>query len=199
MPVSEYSISKLAGGFFVVALLGLAGCNTSGDNGVLDSAAKQGAHNDPANPTQHTTLLNTRTEMTDYCPRTTLREGTGTYQLFRNKRKKEDLRFQATILKIARDCVYEQGQLKMTIGVAGRMINGPSNATGTVKLPIRMAIKVGGDLVYSKLHKVDSTIAKGSTNSSFSVVDDQISFPAPTSKNVRVFVGFDEGPPKKKR
>ncbi len=185
------------GSITLVGLLALAGCNTSGDNGVLGSAAKPGSHNNPENPTQHTAMLNTRNAMTDYCPKTTVHEGTGSYKVFKRKANRENndgLRFQATILKIARDCKYEQGQLKMSVGLAGRIINGSSGESGTIKLPIRIAVRVGSDLVYSKLHKHDGTIAKGSNHGQFQLIDDQIAFAAPTKPNVRVVVGFDEGP-----
>ncbi len=181
-----------------IALLTLAGCNTTGDNGVLGSAKKDASHNNPENPTQHTSLANTRTAMTDYCPKTTLREGTDSFRLYTRKAKKEKkpegLRYQATILKISRDCTYAQGQLLIRIGVAGRVINGPAGETGTFKMPLRVAVKAAGELVYSKLHQLDGTITTGSTNGNFSFIDDQVSIPAPTSPNVRIFVGFDEGP-----
>ncbi len=191
--MSEYSISIISSG--LAALLVLAGCTTSGDNGVLGSATKP--HNSPENPTQDTRQANTRGPLTDYCPKTTLREGTGTYRVFKKRASRETtegLRYQATILRVARDCNYTLGQLNMTIGVAGRIITGPSGETGTFKMPLRVAVKMAGELVYSTLHKVDGTIASGTTNGQFTFVDDKVSFAAPTSKNVRIFVGFDEGP-----
>jgi hypothetical protein len=188
---------KIFSGIALAGLLVLASCNTSGDNGVLGSAAKPGAHNDPENPTQHTKLLNTRNALTDYCPRTVLHEGTGSYKLYKRKASRENdsgLRFQATILKITRDCTYASGQLQMEVGIAGRIINGPSGEAGTIKLPLRIAVRVGSELVYSKLHKIDGTIAKGGSNGQFTFVDREVAFPAPTKTNVRVVVGFDEGP-----
>ncbi len=181
----------------LVALAGVAGCTSSGENSVLGSATKPGSHNDPENPTQRTRLANTRTELTDYCPKVTLREGTGTYRIYKKRASRENtdgLRYQATILKVARDCTYAQGQLNMKIGVSGRVINGPSGETGRFKMPLRVAIKVAGELVYSKLHKPEGSITPGANNGQFIFVDDQISFPAPPRRNVRIFVGFDEGP-----
>ena len=185
----------------VMILAGLlAGCNTTGDNGVLGSATKpnaSGSHNDPQNPTQNTRLANVRGPLTDYCPTASLREGTAIYRIYRNKKKRdnpEELRYQASIVRVSRSCVYEQGQLLMKIGVAGRIVTGPSGKPGSFKLPLRIAIKSQGELVYSKLHKIDGTVAPGSATGKFIYVDEEISFLAPTSRNVRVNVGFDEGP-----
>lgn len=184
-----------------LVLLGmLAGCNTTGDNGVLGSATKpdqNASHNDPENPTQNTRLANVRGALTDYCPTVTLREGTAIYRLYRNKKKRDnpdELRYQASILRVSRDCAYEQGQLRMKIGVAGRIITGPSGKAGTFKMPLRIGVKSAGELVYSKLHKLDGAIAEGSANGQFTFVDNEVWFQAPTSRSVRVHVGFDEGP-----
>jgi hypothetical protein len=182
-------------------LLGvLAGCNTTDENGAIGSATKPdqpASHNDPENPTQNTSMANVRGSLTDYCPTVTLREGTAIYRLYRNQKKRDnpdELRYQASILKVSRDCTYEQGQLRMKIGVAGRIITGPSGKAGTVKMPLRIAVKSAGELVYSKLHKLDGVIAEGSTNGQFTFVDNEVWFQAPTSRSVQVHVGFDEGP-----
>jgi len=195
--VAAYSNSTIFNGFAIGALLFLAGCTTSGENGVLSSAVQPADQNNPENPTQRTALANTRNELTDYCPRTVLREGTGSYRLYKKRASRETtegLRYQATILKVARDCQYEQGQLNMQIGVSGRVINGPSGESGSFKMPLRVAVRVGEELVYSKLHQLDGNIPSGTNNNSFTFVDNQVSIPAPTSRNVRIFVGFDEGP-----
>lgn len=190
---------NLKWGMLVLAGL-LAGCNTTGDNGVLGSATKPDAsasHNDPENPTQNTRMANVRGAMTDYCPTVTLREGTAIYRQYRNSKKRDnpdDLRYQASIIRVTRNCTYEQGQLRMSIGLAGRVIAGPSGKSGSFKMPLRIAVKSSGELVYSKLHKIDGTIAQGSSNGQFSFVDNEVWFTAPTSRNVRVHVGFDEGP-----
>ncbi len=186
------------GALILVGLL--AGCTTTGDDGVLGSATKpdpNASFNDPENPTQNTRLANVRGAMTDYCPTVTLREGTAIYRIYRNKKKRDnpdELRYQASIVRVSRSCTYEQGQLRMNIGVSGRIITGPSGKPGAFKLPLRIAIKSQGELVYSKLHRFDGNVAAGTASGKFVFVDDQVSFLAPTSRNVRVHVGFDEGP-----
>lgn len=183
----------------VFALAVLVGCTTIGDDSVLGSAANPASHNNPENPTQRTRLKNTSNILLDYCPRITLREGTDTYRIYKkgaDRLTTAGVRFQATIVKTARECSYEQGQLLMKIGVAGRLINGPSGENGSFTMPLRIAIKSEGELVYSKLHQIDGTIAEGSNNGQFTFLDDQVTFLAPRSRSVQVFVGFDEGPEK---
>ncbi|MEM7301850.1 MAG: hypothetical protein AAF468_12260 [Pseudomonadota bacterium] len=172
----------------------LAACTTSGENGVLSSAADNAKRQ---NPNATPRLANTRNALSDYCPQVTIRDGTDTYRHFRNKRDRknnEKLQFQASIIRVARECDYVGDQLAMKIGVEGRIINGPSGASGSFKMPLRVAVSQGGETVYSVLHKPEGGIEPGRSNSQFSFVDGQVSFPAPTARNVRVYVGFDEGP-----
>ncbi len=179
----------------ILLLAVLAGCNTTGDSGVLQSATKPADNINPENPTQSTRQLNTRTDLTDYCPKISLQEGTAIYRVYepRAKEKNADtLRYQATISRFSRNCSYEQGKLRMSIGVAGRLISGPSGATGTFKLPLRIAIKSGEEMVFNKLYKPDATIAAGKANGNFSFVDNEVWLPAPTARSLRVRVGFDD-------
>ncbi len=52
----------------------------------------------------------------------------------------------------------------------------------------------GEDVLYSQLHKIPADIPPGQTNGVFSYVDENISIPMPDKDNLRIFVGYDEGP-----
>ena len=193
----------------------LAGCQAGGSGGVLGSAAKEGASKGTAaygadgrtqegrrgttgtNPHGQTRMKNTRNALSDYCPTVAIREGTGTYRIFKRGAEEDDtsaIRYQATIAKAARECAYEGESLKMRVGVRGRIINGPDGETGSFAMPIRVAVVEGKRTVYSKLHKPKGAIAPGTGNAAFSYVDEEVVIPAPRRTNVRVYVGFDEGP-----
>ena len=192
----------------LVALSGLAACQSSTTD-VLDSAAKgeqpqtvtastgyKGVTGE--NPNDPGRLRNTRTALTGYCPRVTVRQGTGVYRVFPNGADRNDIsqiKYQATIANTARECAYDGQDLKIRVGVRGRVINGADGATGSFPMPLRVAVVEGGRTVYSKLHKPNAAIADGTSNALFSFVDEDVVIPAPRKANVRVFVGFDEGPP----
>lgn len=194
----------------------LTACQSGGSTGVLGSAGgakKQAAFASPeaarggpvtrgvsgTNPNAKTTLRNTRTKLSDYCPAVRIREGTNIYRVFPGGADESDasrIRYQATISQTARECFYVGDQLKMRVGVRGRVINGPSGETGAFAMPIRVAVTEGKRTVYSKLHKPQAKIADGTSNALFSYVDEEVVIDAPSRTNVRVYVGFDEGPPK---
>lgn len=208
-PVVEMPIPVLRSGsfapFLLMSALALSACQTSGSDGILGSVLPNSAKKDDQvaavrpgqNPNAGNSLINTRTSLTDYCPAVRIRAGTETYQDFPKGADREDtdqIRYQATITNVARECTYVGNQLQIKVGARGRVITGPKGGPGSVTTPIRVAVTTGEDVSYSKLHKPAQTIANGTTYTQFAFVDDQITIPAPTAANVRVFIGFDEGP-----
>jgi len=191
------------------AALVLAGCQSSGSGGVLGSVltendgsaknqsklANRGTQGE--NPNARTRLANTQNALTDYCPAVRLRAGTETYRVLPKGAEKDDasaLRYQATITKVARECAYVGQDLIIKVGARGRLITGPKGEPGQFAMPIRVAVTQGQETIYSKLHRPQGSIASGATNGNFSFVDDKVVIPAPNKTNVRVYIGFDEGP-----
>ena len=184
----------------------VASCQTSGGNIFGDAAptaensenAEQVATADPKiNPNAKTRLKNTRSALSEYCPAVRIRAGTETYRVFPkgvDKSDTDNVRYQATITKVARECAYVGQNLTIKVGARGRVITGPGGESGDVTMPIRVAVTEGSDTIYSKLYRPVETIATGSTNTQFSFVDQDVVIPAPTATNIRVFIGFDEGP-----
>ncbi len=196
-----------AGRFSIVGLgLFVASCQTSGGN-IFGEAAptpensadpEQVATADPKiNPNARTKLKNTRSALSEYCPAVRIRAGTETFRVFpkgADKTNTDNVRYQATITKVARECAYVGQNLTIKVGARGRVITGPDGNSGNITMPIRVAVTEGGETVYSKLYKPVETIAAGSTNTQFSFVDNDVVIPAPRNTNVRVYIGFDEGP-----
>lgn len=200
------------GRFFAgVALSGLmlavAGCQ-SGDKGVLGI----GANGQPGEP-------DTRVKASDllaYCPAITLRDGTAyfnTYAKGGRKMKKDeaeegltetadnsaDVVYQAAITDVTRDCSRGGGQLTMKVAVAGKVVPGPKGSAGAITMPIRVAVVHGSQVLYSQLHQYKVQVADMSAATQFVFNDPNVVIPEPSDKNYQVFVGYDEGPPAKKK
>ncbi|KQT88083.1 hypothetical protein ASG48_01115 [Aurantimonas sp. Leaf443] len=125
-----------------------------------------------------------------YCPTVTLREGTAILTKMEGERQA----YVASVTDATRDCRVVDGQLRLEVGIKGQVVPGVAARNGAVKLPIRVAILVGQDVVYSKLGSVSVTVTKGAAPGTFLYVDRAISLPQPTQRNVTIFAGFDEGP-----
>src|SRR5215216_4702357 len=80
------------------------------------------------------------------CPPVTVRAGAATYAVAAPGKQPvgNDLRCQATIAKLARDCSVNGGGIAERIGMQGRVVGGPAGAPASVQVPIRVAVVEGG-------------------------------------------------------
>ena len=76
------------------------------------------------------------------CPPVTVRAGASTYAIAPPGKQPvgNDLRFQATITKMARECTVNGGVITARIGIQGRVIAGPAGAPASVQVPIRVVV-----------------------------------------------------------
>jgi hypothetical protein len=179
-----------------------ASCNSAGGGGQVDSTLgtagqQQTAAAAPAGqtpPPASGEVLDPRA----YCPKTVLRAGTETYNVYPDKVKKDDpdaarkLRFRSTITGVVRECNYAGDVLNMKVGVEGRLISGPTGEAGQFTMPVRVAVTRGDEVLYTKLHDVPAEIPAGRTNGVFRFVDEAVSIPKPTRENIIIYVGYDE-------
>ena len=166
---------------FVLTAFALVACQTSTTDDTLGSAAEEKV---------------TEADLRAYCPRVQLNEGTAFFQTYTkgNEDNAEELIYQASISDVTRTCRYRDGQLFITVAAAGRVVNGPKGTGGSFTMPIRVAIKEGDQLPYSRLGKFDVSVTPGAGASQFIYKDDQIVLPEPAIRNIQILVGYDEGP-----
>lgn len=139
-------------------------------------------------------------ELMAYCPRVSLREGTAYFTTYAKggEDDKSKVIYQASITDVTRSCSRSNGQLVMNVAVAGRVVPGPMGATGTITMPIRIAVTDAGSVVYSQIHNFQVQIASTAAATQFVFNDPNVAVPEPTAATLQVFVGYDEGPPARK-
>ncbi|MBW8640131.1 hypothetical protein K1W69_23250 [Hoeflea sp. WL0058] len=173
-------------GFALVSLMALvAGCNTSGNTGGAGAIdEKLGAK-----------------VVQGGCPSVQLRDGTA--YIRRYARGGEDdpqkIVYQASITDTTRQCSITGSQMNITVVAAGHVAAGPAGGAGVVKMPIRVAVVENGtnNVIYSELTQFETSLPEGAPTAQFLFNDSNINIPISASRSVRVFVGFDEGPPKR--
>lgn len=137
----------------------------------------------------------TESELRAYCPSITLLEGTAFLTKY-DKGGQDDpaqLNYQATITDTTRACKYGADSLSMEVAARYRVVPGPKFKGGSVNLPIRVAVVEGDKTVYSKLHRQAVNLSTDAASQSV-FNDNAVSIPIPSKQNVRVYIGFDEGP-----
>jgi hypothetical protein len=139
------------------------------------------------------------TEETDLtCPPVAVRAGASTFAVAPPGKQPvgNDLRYQATITKTARECSINAGQITARIGIQGRVIAGPAGAPSSVQIPLRVAVVQGGVGEKTIATKAYQTTVSMSEDSSvpFTLVADDLVYPAPTGgtgDSYIFYIGFD--------
>jgi len=132
------------------------------------------------------------------CPSVSIRPGASTYAVAAPGKQAvgNDLRYQATITRTARDCNLDAGQITVRIGIQGRVIVGPSGAPDAVDVPLRVAVVQEGVSPKTIATKVFQTRVQigGETSVPFSLVGEDLVYPAPSAAvgdSYVFYIGFD--------
>ncbi|WP_181705895.1 hypothetical protein [Chthonobacter rhizosphaerae] len=184
------TIGVLSRGAALAAVVSvLAGCSTVGD---MSPGAVMSGGRDLAKEQESAELF----RPVEVCPQVQVRDGTQVMPVY--ERGKQDdpsaLRFQATVSKFSRDCRTSEVGTAVRVGVAGRLLAGPSGATGQVNLPVRVVLVRNGDeVLYSELHVIPAEIAPGTAATNWSKIVENVVVPPDAGQSRYViYVGFDE-------
>ena len=107
-----------------------------------------------------------------------------------------DVRFQVTIGKTARECNLSGTEITARIGIQGRVIAGPAGAPASVEIPLRIAVVLGGvseKVIATKAYRTSVEMTEDGSVP-FSFVADDLVYPAPLGgdgDNYVFYIGFD--------
>ena len=132
------------------------------------------------------------------CPSVTVRAGASTFAVALPGKEAvgNDLRFQASITKMARECTISGGVITARIGIQGRVIAGPAGAPASVQVPLRVAVVQGGiaeKTIATKAYQTSVNMTE-SGSEPFTLVIEDLVYPAPSAAvgdTYVVYVGFD--------
>ena len=133
------------------------------------------------------------------CPQVAIRFGTSTLAvgLPGKPASGTDLRYQASVIRTARDCVLAGGQVKARVGIQGRVIVGPAGAPPSVDVPMRIALVKEGispKVILSKALRTTVEIPPDASYADFSMVVEDLIYPVPPGDDgdsYVFYIGFD--------
>jgi hypothetical protein len=152
----------------------------------------------PAAPGQQADPGLSDAQVEDSCPSVTIRAGASTFAVAAPGKQAvgNDVRYQATITKTARECRKSGDGIVARIGIQGRVIAGPAGAPSSVEVPLRVAVVQGGvneKVIATKAYK--TTVAMSEDSSvPFSFVADDLEYPVPpvaVADSYIFYIGFD--------
>lgn len=177
--------------------LALAGC---GSNNLLSSSALD-LFNTSSKATTGDAEAGSGAAADVECPSVSVRTGAATLMIGSKPGAEPtalDLRYQATIIRTARECRVSAGVMTMKVGIEGRVITGPAGGPGTVDVPLRLAVVhegVNPKTIVSRFASVQVAVANAVDRVPFTHIDPELSFPMPLPAadidNYVVYVGFD--------
>jgi hypothetical protein len=149
--------------------------------------------------------------MDENCPPADIRQGASTLAIASKTQAPtgNDLRYQLSITELARQCALEGPEIRMRVGVQGRVIVGPAGAPNQVDVPLRYAVVREGvepKTIVSKFRRIPVALPPGATNVTFTEIEEDLRFPVPNRIELEayvVYIGFDDAgdrnrPPAKK-
>jgi hypothetical protein len=134
------------------------------------------------------------------CPAAEVRRGAATLSVGPpGERTAMTMKYQASFVRLARECTLVEGNMVVTVGVEGRIVLGPAGSPGPVSVPLRFAVvqetaSAGTRPITTKFIKIPVDV--GATgNTPFVYVEEALSFPVPTPitalDDYVIYVGFD--------
>src|SRR5262245_45766610 len=141
------------------------------------------------------------------CPVVDIREGASTLMVQGpGESQALSLRYQASFVRAARECIVKCKDVTIKVGIQGRVILGPAGGPGQLTIRLRYALvhaELGRTrMIWSKLYVVPVEIPGQQPNVPFAHVEDDMTVPIPRAselENYIVYIGFDpNGVPEKK-
>ena len=138
--------------------------------------------------------------MDENCPSADIRQGASTLAVAAKTQQPtaSDLRYQLSITQLARQCALEGPDVRIRVGVQGRVIVGPAGAPSQVEVPLRYAVVREGvepKTIVSKFRRIPVALPPGSSNVTFTDIEEDLRFPLPSPAELEayvVYIGFDE-------
>ena len=132
------------------------------------------------------------------CPPVSIRAGASTYTvgLPGQEATGNNVRFQVTITKTARECIRSGGDITAHVGIQGRVIAGPAGAPASVDVPMRLAVVQGGvneKVIATKAYRTTVPMTEEG-RVPFSFVAEDLVYPVPPAAigdSYIFYVGFD--------
>jgi hypothetical protein len=157
-----------------------------------------GGGSDPAPPEGDPKAAGEQGESILTCPPVSIRAGASTYAVAAPGKQAvgNDVRYQATITKTARDCTRNGDQITARIGIQGRVIAGPAGSPASVDVPLRVAVVQGGvqeKTIATKVYRTTVPMAEAGSEP-FSLVAEDLIYPVPpgaTGDSYVFYIGFD--------
>lgn len=167
--------------------LGLAGCG----GGLFGL----GGGGEPVTASETTTRpMGVPIEYEPGCPAIDVIENAAAYRGGQGAGSASGVAFQASLTNFARECFITGNQLRLKVGIEGRVLLGQNGRPGTFQVPVRIVVKRRAEIVAQRASRVSVTIPGNETQAEFAYVDENIVLAITANDpadEYDIFVGLD--------
>jgi hypothetical protein len=131
------------------------------------------------------------------CPGIEYRQGAATWTVRGPSSDPLSLRYQASFVQTARECITTGDSLTIKVGVQGRVVLGPAGSPGAINVPLRYALVREGlqpRTLWTRLFTIPVSVPAGEGNYQFVHVEEEMTVPRPSPQDLEayvIYVGFD--------
>jgi hypothetical protein len=173
--------------------LGLAGCGGGifGAEGSGSTVANYLAFGQATPPPP---LPEEKPEAEYGCPSVNVIEGAAGYRGGSARDQASGVAFQASLITSARECSFSGNQLRLSVGIEGRLLLGQNGRPGTFQVPVRIIVKRRNDIVAQRSNRVSVTVPPNDTQNEFAYIDQSIVLPISENDpgdEYDIYVGLD--------
>ncbi len=140
------------------------------------------------------------------CPYVDVKEGGAANRVYAGGQSSANVRYQFSLGDIARECRVVGNQLLLKVGVEGKVLLGPAGSPSSFMVPVTISVRRDGEdkMLVSRTYNVAANIPQGTSNSTFSVISDEIAVPfisEAANDDYEVYVGLNgnKAEPRKER
>jgi hypothetical protein len=128
------------------------------------------------------------------CPAIDILENAAGYRGAGSRGDASSVSYQASITGSARECVFQGNQLRIRIGVEGRVLLGQAGRPGTYSVPVRVVVKRRAEVVTQRFARLSVSVPANDTQSEFSHVEENVVVPlseVDPADEFDIYIGLD--------
>ncbi len=128
------------------------------------------------------------------CPGLDILENKAAYRGGNPAQQASGVGFQASIANVARECIFQGGQLRLRVGVEGRVLLGQNGRPGSYSVPVRVVVKRRNDVVTQRFVRLNVVVPANDTQADFVHVEENVVVPITTidpGDEYDIYVGLD--------
>jgi hypothetical protein len=128
------------------------------------------------------------------CPELAILDGAAGYRGGSSAQQASGVGYQASITNIARECIVQGNQMRIRIGLEGRVLLGQNGRPGTFSVPIRIVVKRRAETVTQRFTRINVTVPGADTQAEFGHIEENLVVPITQNdpgNEYDVYVGLD--------